>query len=398
MFFSVFTKANLNLNSTKVKVPRQTLSFFWLFAATSVPSSPPVLDSASLERARELGRTKMPQGVSILAGARMPAGCWSHIFTFHDFLGHDEIDLRRQCRLFRDALPPLPGYVRVGPCVSGPWARRSLVGGEELICTLLEREDVATPSGWPAEIRMVSDAPRQPWHFGDEADGYDFDSLDAGEGKKNGTEDSDNQNAGRPLLVRAKRLRIVGSPEDWGSPPYFFSRHVISCGVICQSTCKALTIEGVTIGTSRGLAVRSEQSTVVCRRVNISVRQGACVSVQGGSSIEMHSCYVSALDGHGISVIGVGTTASLSNVEIANCRFSGVWAYMGAHATVSCDAKCPIHHCKMYGLHAHGSKTFPTRIDVRRPSGSEEAGINMFHNNRGGDWYEQSPHDSVVFS
>ena len=302
--------------------------------------------------------------MDVFTSARMPAGCWSHIFSFHSFFRGraDEIELRRQCRVFRAALPhPLPVKgVRVGR-VAGPWARESLRVAEELICSLLARRDLPGIEQWTPEIRLVEE----------EVNAMGSDGED-------GAKESDARRRWPMLKVRAPRLRIVGD-VDGG-----LARPVLRSGVICERSCASLTLDNIVVK-DRGLTIRGGPTKLLCRNVEFrAIDSGSAVSVQGKSSLDMRSCRIVDIRGYGVSVIGMGTRARLQGVTVLGCFHSGVWVYMGGRAEI---ADCQISRCTEYGLHAHGSEHFPCRIDV---TGSAE-----FSANTGGDWFEQTPHDRV---
>jgi hypothetical protein len=351
---------------------------------------------------------------SVLVSSRMPSGCWSHVFSFHAFRGRDETALRGQCRLFRSALPhalPWRG-VRLG---AGPWARPTIHLAEALLCDLYhdcmryaKEHDIhdnehdnerygkhdgglSPLNGWIPEIRLVA------------ADGeWEEEEEEEEEEETDETEQANDEET--TLLVRCPRLRIVAEDAAGGRPGR--RRAVFRAGVICQNTCAFLALEGLVLR-RRGLAVRGK-SRVVCRNVDFCVATTA-VSVQGGALIDLEACRIRGKRGHGVSVIGVGTTARLQDVTIVSCGRSGVWAYMGARVEI---ARSDVSRCKEYGLHAQGKWDFPSRIDVKRGGGKEgssgkEVGKgeeeeeeeedrgSLFTDNARGDWFEQSAFDRV---
>ena len=181
------------------------------------------------------------------------------------------------------------------------------------------------------------------------------------------------------------RLRIVADASGAARRP------VLGTGVICQSACVKIELEGVALR-RRGLAVRGGSSRVVCDNVHVYVTgPGSAVSVQGGASLDMTACRIRARRGHGLSVIGVGTSAKLQGTKIERCGRSGVWAYMGARVEIESS---DISRCDEFGLHAQGSEDFPSRMDVKRAEGEGDSG-SLFVDNARGDWFEQSGFDRI---
>ena len=123
-----------------------------------------------------------------------------------------------------------------------------------------------------------------------------------------------------------------------------------------------------------------------CHLQHLTLRQAKAYGVYGASSFTMEDVLVEQCD-YGVVASGTGVVGRCTNVEVRQCKGSGVFAGSGASITLI-GAKTTVHHnCTKgrsgdYGLQVFGSSS---TIQLVSPLTKEHVAID---NGGGGNWGE----------
>jgi len=117
---------------------------------------------------------------------------------------------------------------------------------------------------------------------------------------------------------------------------------------------------------------------------HLIVRQAKGHGVIGFSSFTMEDVLVEQCGGHGVVAYGTGVVGRCTNVEVRQCRWSGVKAYNGASITLI-GAKTTVHHnCTKGGSHHHGLAVWGSSATIQLVSPLTKEQVSL--DNGGGNW------------
>ena len=127
-----------------------------------------------------------------------------------------------------------------------------------------------------------------------------------------------------------------------------------------------------------------------CHLEHLTLRQAKKSGVYGLSSFTMDDVLVEQCGFHGVWAKGTGVVGRCTNVEVRQCKYSGVRAHDGASITLI-GAKTTVHHnCTVrysnaYGLTVYDSSSydFSSTIQLVSPLTKEQVSLD---NGGGGNW------------
>jgi hypothetical protein len=130
-----------------------------------------------------------------------------------------------------------------------------------------------------------------------------------------------------------------------------------------------------------------------CHLQHLTLRQAKWNGVRGWSSFTMDDVLVEQCEYHGVKAWGTGIVGRCTNVEVRQCRSSGVYAHNGASITLI-GAKTTVHHnCTKgdsddYGLAVYNSSS--STIQLVSPLTKERVALGNYG---GGNWGASSGAD-----
>jgi hypothetical protein len=123
-----------------------------------------------------------------------------------------------------------------------------------------------------------------------------------------------------------------------------------------------------------------------CHLQHLTLRQAKYSGVHGETSFTMEDVLVEHGNSYGVVAVGRRVVGRCTNVEVRQCRYSGVVAFDGASVTLI-GAKTTVHHTctggrsDTYGLQVYGSSS--STIQLVSPLTKEHVAID---NGGGGNW------------